>query len=151
MNNEEKVLVTVRKPKGDQHIVFFSSETENTRRFVDKLGIKATRIPMDSEQEINVDFDYVLFCPTYSGGLGELKGSVPKQVIKFLNNETNRKHCVGIVASGNTNFGDTYGLAGDVLQAKLKVPLLHVYELLGTKADEIAVKDKMKKLWEMEG
>ena len=55
---------------------------------------------------------FVLIVPTYCGEGG--KGAVPKQVIRFLNDAENRAHIRGVIAAGNSNFGDTYGIAGDV-------------------------------------
>lgn len=144
---EKEQVLSNKIPTGEMHVVYFSSTSENTKKFCDKLGITATRIPMDMEESINIDRDYVLISPTYSGGLGDFKGSVPRQVIKFLNNENNRKHCVAVIGSGNTNFGDTYALAGFVLSKKLEVPLLHIFELLGTQHDVKVVREKIKKLW----
>ncbi|WP_027120762.1 class Ib ribonucleoside-diphosphate reductase assembly flavoprotein NrdI [Mycoplasmopsis lipofaciens] len=145
MNND--LLKNARKPIGEKHVVYFSSISENTKKFCEKLGLPSTRIPYDETKSIVVDWDYVLICPTYSGGLGDFKGSVPKQVIKFLNNEQNRKHCVAVVASGNTNFGDTFAIAGPVLSTKLQVPLLHQFELIGTKYDVDTLNEKIDKLW----
>ncbi|WP_027122313.1 class Ib ribonucleoside-diphosphate reductase assembly flavoprotein NrdI [[Mycoplasma] imitans] len=147
MEIKENLNVPKRKPNGEMRVVYFSSKTENTKKFCDKLGLPATRIPISLNEEIEVDFDYVLICPTYSGGLNDFKGAVPRQVIKFLNKLQNREHCVAVVASGNTNFGETYGLAGHVLRAKLKVPLLHIFELIGTKYDEELVRERIQKLW----
>ncbi|MGH3558906.1 MAG: ribonucleotide reductase stimulatory protein, partial [Mycobacterium sp.] len=74
------------------NLVYFSSVSENTHRFVQKLGIPATRIPLHGC--IEVDQPYVLVLPTYGGGRATPNindgGYVPKQVIKFLNNEHNR-------------------------------------------------------------
>jgi protein involved in ribonucleotide reduction len=47
-------------------LVYFSSVSENTHRFVQKLGIPATRIPLHGR--IEVDRPYVLVLPTYGGG-----------------------------------------------------------------------------------
>lgn len=47
-------------------LVYFSSVSENTHRFVQKLGIPATRIPLHGR--IEVDEPYVLILPTYGGG-----------------------------------------------------------------------------------
>lgn len=80
-----------------------------------------------------MDEPYVLVVPTYGGG-GAVP-SVPRQVIKFLNDEGNRSLIRGVVATGNTNFGVTYGLAGRVVSAKTGVPLLGSVELLGTDED----------------
>ena len=71
------------------HIVYFSSATNNTKRFVEKVGLPAERIPLrPKEDPLHVDDEYVLVVPTYGGG--NQKGAVPKQVIKFLNDEHNR-------------------------------------------------------------
>lgn len=125
-------------------VVFFSSISNNTKRFVDKLEINSYRIPIKMSEELTIDKDFILITPTYAGGNGVTKGSVPRQVIKFLNNENNRKHCKAVIASGNTNFGDTYCLAGYVISKKLNIPLLHTFELLGTKSDVDKVKNILK-------
>lgn len=139
--------LNVARPTGDLFVVYFSSISNNTHRFVEKLQIKSARIPYSMDEEITVNQDYVLICPTYSGGGEFTTGAVPKQVIKFLNNEHNRKHCRGIVASGNTNFGDTFALAGPVLSKKLNVPLLYQFELLGTACDVKEIKQIFDDFW----
>ncbi|WP_337896232.1 class Ib ribonucleoside-diphosphate reductase assembly flavoprotein NrdI [Mesomycoplasma ovipneumoniae] len=150
MENNKKLyeLGDYSKPKGEIFLVYFSSISNNTHRFIEKLGFKNQRIPIDIDSQIEVNQDYVLFCPTYSGGKGDTSGSVPKPVIKFLNNEQNRKFCKGVIASGNTNFGDTYALAGPVLSKKLNVPFLYHFELLGTSDDVINVKTILNNFWE---
>ena len=47
-------------------IVYFSSKSNNTHRFVQKLDLPNIRIPAD--EPIKVTADYVLVVPTYSGG-----------------------------------------------------------------------------------
>lgn len=93
-----------------------------------------------------MDREYVLLVPTYGGG--NLKGAVPKQVIKFLNDPHNRSLCRGVIASGNTNFGEAYCVAGDIIAAKLKVPFLYRYELLGTPTDVARVKEGLDTFWQ---
>lgn len=125
----------------DIYVVYFSSISNNTKRFIEKLDVKNDRIPIEIEQELIIDKDFVLIVPTYSGGGNDTKGAVPKQVIHFLNNENNRKHCKAVISSGNTNFGDTYCIAGPIISQKLNVPLLYQFELLGTKKDVDNVKE----------
>ena len=48
------------------NLVYFSSVSENTHRFVEKLGVPAIRIPLHGR--IEVDEPYVLVLPTYGGG-----------------------------------------------------------------------------------
>ncbi|MGT2744660.1 class Ib ribonucleoside-diphosphate reductase assembly flavoprotein NrdI [Streptococcus phocae subsp. phocae] len=120
-------------------IVYFSSTSNNTHRFVQKLGIKALRIPVDNKDLLVTD-DYLLIVPTYAAGGSDKRGAVPKQVIRFLNRPENRNHCKGVISSGNTNFGDTFAIAGPIISQKLQVPLLHQFELLGTERDVEKVK-----------
>lgn len=126
------------------NIVFFSSISNNTKRFVDKLELPAIRIPIKLQDRITVSSDFILITPTYGGGNGDTKGCVPKQVIHFLNDVSNRKHCKAVISSGNTNFGDTYCLAGPIISKKLNIPLLYQFELLGTQKDVEEVKKILK-------
>ncbi|WP_444811286.1 class Ib ribonucleoside-diphosphate reductase assembly flavoprotein NrdI [Streptococcus canis] len=121
-------------------IVYFSSKSNNTHRFVQKLGLPAQRIPVDY-RPFEIATNYLLIVPTYAAGGSDTKGAVPKQVIHFLNNLTNRNHCKGVISSGNTNFGDTFAIAGSIISQKLQVPLLHQFELLGTPKDVARVRD----------
>ncbi|VEU69362.1 ribonucleotide reductase stimulatory protein [Mycoplasmopsis californica] len=148
----------IDKPSGDILCVYYSSLTENTHTFVtQKLKLDSVRIPYEKklvnkddkpvEGTILVDRDYVLFCPTFSGG-GEFKeGAVPKEVIKFLNVKQNRDHCKGVIVSGNTNFNETFALAGPILSKKLNVPLLYQFELRGTNDDVTRVRQILTDFW----
>ena len=129
-------------------VVYFSSVSENTKRFVEKLGVKTVRIPLKTDEaaEFIYDKDSVLVVPTY--GSGDEGATVPKQVIKFLNNPVNRSHVKGVIATGNTNFGESYGLAGDIVATKLGVPLLKRVELLGTPEEVQEVKERLAQLWQ---
>jgi protein involved in ribonucleotide reduction len=129
-------------------VVYFSSVSENTKRFVDKLGVKTVRIPLKTDEaaEFVHDKDSVLVVPTYGGG--NEGGTVPKQVIKFLNNPENRKHIKAVIAGGNTNFGEHFCRAGDVVAQKLGVPVLYRFEITGTPEDVNEVKERLARLWQ---
>ena len=128
-------------------LVYFSSATNNTERFVKKLGMPACRIPLrPKEGPLHVDEEYVLVVPTYGGG--NAKGAVPKQVIKFLNDEHNRSLIRGVISGGNMNFGAAYGLAGDIIAAKCHVPHMYRFELLGTPLDVARVREGLEKFWQ---
>ncbi|QRI65827.1 class Ib ribonucleoside-diphosphate reductase assembly flavoprotein NrdI [Shinella sp. PSBB067] len=127
-------------------LVYFSSRSENTRRFVEKLGVKALRLPVDAAEESpEVEDPFVLVSPTYGGG-GQ-KGAVPKPVIRFLNNPRNRSLIRGVIAAGNTNFGTGYAVAGNIISAKCAVPFLYRFELLGTKEDVDNVRQGLERFW----
>ena len=134
-------------PGGGPLLVYFSSASENTHRFVGRLGYRSARIPLRRRDEpLTVGEGYVLFVPTYGGG--SVKGAVPKQVIAFLNDPRNRSLCRGVIASGNTNFGEAYCLAGDIIASKLGVPFLYRYELLGTPTDVARVRQGLEDFWQ---
>lgn len=121
-------------------VVYFSSVSENTHRFVEKLGMRAARIPVTrAEEPLTVDEPFVLITPTYGGGKQATAvsggGYVPKQVIRFLNDQHNRSLIRGVIAAGNTNFGEEFCYAGDVISRKCRVPYLYRFELMGTTED----------------
>lgn len=124
-------------------IVYFSSVSENTKRFVDKLDVPAERIPLrwDSQSPLVVDYKFVLVTPTYGGGNDS--STVPKQVVKFLNIPQNRANLVGVVGMGNTNFGSHFCRAADIIAEKTGVPILHKGEVLGTAEDVTTTKEKI--------
>jgi protein involved in ribonucleotide reduction len=127
-------------------LIYFSSTSENTRRFVMKLGIDAARIPLQAKDApLLADQPYVLVVPTYGGTGGE--GSVPKQVIRFLNNPQNRQLVRGVIGAGNTNFGDNYCMAADIIAAKCHVPRLYRFELMGTPEDVARVNNGLDTFW----
>ncbi|WP_173923015.1 class Ib ribonucleoside-diphosphate reductase assembly flavoprotein NrdI [Agromyces sp. Marseille-P2726] len=128
------------------NLVYFSSVSGNTKRFIEKLDRPAIRIPLFArEQSLRVDEPYVLVVPTYGGGDG--KGAVPKQVIRFLNDPHNRSLIRGVISAGNTNFGAAFGLAGDIVAAKTGVPHLYRFEVFGTPDDVRAVNEGLDAFW----
>lgn len=127
-------------------LVFFSSSSENTLRFVERLGLPATRIPLDERQRIRVDEPYILIVPSY--GFGGTAGAVPRQAIRFLNDPHNRALIRGVIASGNRNFGEAYGRAGDVISQKCGVPCLYRFELMGTPRDIDTVRKGVSEFWQ---
>jgi len=135
---------------GPVRVVYFSSVSENTHKFVQKLGLPAIRIPLKGAIEVREPF--VLILPTYGGGKANgpdpgAGGYVPKQVIAFLNNKDNRSLIRGVIAAGNTNFGAEFCYAGDVVSRKCGVPFLYRFELMGTVDDVFAVRAGLKDFW----
>jgi len=103
--------------------VYYASMTGNVRRFVGKIGVEAIDITSDAIPKE----PFVLI--TYTFGFGE----VPKEVDAWLTR--NYKLLRGVVVSGNRNWGDNYGKAGDLISQQYGVPLLHKFELAGTDED----------------
>lgn len=127
-------------------LVYYSSESGNTHRFVGKTGLPATRIPVSPKDgPVAASVPYVLVVPTYADGDG--RGAVPKGIIRFLNDPENRKLIRGVIGAGNTNFGEMYCRGAKVVSEKCQVPLLYRFELLGTDEDVLAVKTGLDRFW----
>ncbi|GHD13738.1 class Ib ribonucleoside-diphosphate reductase assembly flavoprotein NrdI [Zhihengliuella salsuginis] len=127
-------------------LIYFSSASGNTARFVEKLGAEAARIPLYArDPELTAQEPFVLLLPTYGGEEG--KHSIPPQVLRFLKQEQNRKNLRGVIGAGNTNFGTAYCLAARKISAKCDVPLLYRFELMGTPDDVHNVSQGLEEFW----
>lgn len=128
-------------------IVYFSNYSGNTKRFVERLNENdAIRIPIDrSDSGITVARPYVLLVPTYGGGEG--RAAIPRQVRRFLNVKENRNLLRGVVGFGNTNFGEHFCEAADLISAKTGVPVIARVEIFGTQDDVNTVKERLQLLY----
>lgn len=112
-------------------IVYFSSTSRNTERFVARLGLPAQRVTEPVGQP------FILITPTYADAYGD--HAVPKPVKAFLGQY---RHLMrGVIGTGNRSFGATFALGGRMVAAKCGVPLLHRMELAGTDVDVEIVQD----------
>ena len=128
-------------------IVYFSNYSENTKRFVERLTDAGIRIPTkpSAARNFTVDREYVLVFPTYGGG--SESPAIPKSVKIFLNNPANRDLLRGVIGTGNTNFGEHYCKAADLVCAKTGVPLIARVEIMGTPEDVETIKGRLELLY----
>jgi protein involved in ribonucleotide reduction len=127
-------------------IVYFSNYSGNTKRFVEKIDnghFNIIRIPIlwDSSNPLIVSDRYILFVPTYGGG--SEKSAIPRQVRHFLNVPQNREFLQGVVGFGNTNFGEHYCKAADMISIKTGVPVLGRVEIFGTNEDVNKIQERL--------
>lgn len=128
-------------------IVYFSNYSENTKRFVEKLTDAGIRIPTkpSNARNFTVGREYVLVLPTYGGG--NEAPAIPKSVRIFLNDPSNRDLLRGVIGTGNTNFGEHYCKAADMVCNKTGVPLIARVEIMGTAEDVTLIKERLKILY----
>lgn len=128
-------------------LVYFSNYSENTKRFVEKLTDAGIRIPLrpSDARNFSVDAEYVLVLPTYGGG--SESPAIPKSVKVFLNNPANRDLLRGVIGTGNTNFGEHYCKAADMICDKTGVPLIARVEIMGTPEDVELIKERLEILY----
>jgi protein involved in ribonucleotide reduction len=130
-------------------IVYFSNYSGNTKRFVEKVDngqYDIIRIPIswDDSDPIIAKNKYVLFVPTYGGG--SERSAIPRQVRSFLNIPENRELLIGIVGLGNTNFGNHYCKAAEMISGKTGIPIIARVEIFGTSEDVQKVRKRLEKL-----
>lgn len=130
-------------------IVYFSNYSGNTKRFVEKLNAGSSniiRIPInwDADNPIIVTNRYILCVPTYGGG--SEKSAIPRQVRHFLNIPGNRDLLQGIVGFGNTNFGEHFCKAAEMISGKTGIPIIARVEIFGTSEDVQRVQERLEKL-----
>lgn len=127
-------------------IVYFSNYSGNTKKFVERLGSDAIRIPIswNDDSPLVVSGDYILCVPTYGGGSD--KTAIPRQVRAFLNIPYNRDRLRGVIGFGNTNFGEHFCKAAEMISQKTGVPIIAKVEIFGTSEDVQRVKDRLRKL-----
>jgi len=128
-------------------LVYFSNYSGNTKKFMEKLDGCSIRIPInsDSGSELVATREYVLFVPTYGGG--SESSAIPRQVRKFLNNRENRGLLRGVVGFGNTNFGEHFCKAAEIIASKTGVPIVARVEIFGTQEDVELVKKRLELLY----
>lgn len=130
-------------------LIYYSSASGNTARFMARLGLHAQRIPISPKHAMpEPQAPFVLVCPTYADGQG--RGAVARQVIHFLNDPRRRGLLRGVIASGNRNFGRMFACAGRVIADKCQVPVLYRFELAGTDTDIARVRAGLARFWEMQ-
>ena len=128
-------------------MVYSPSATHTPRGCAQNPGFAAPRIALRRRDDRLIATEpFVLVTPTYGGGHDG--GAVPKQVIAFLNEPSNRAFLRGVIAAGNTNFGSAYCLAGDIVSAKCQVPYLYAFELMGTQQDVSRVQEGLERFWQ---
>ncbi|MEH7521714.1 class Ib ribonucleoside-diphosphate reductase assembly flavoprotein NrdI [Bacillus sp. JJ1503] len=112
-------------------MIYYATLTGNVRRFIAKTGLQAEEI----KPGLIANKRFILV--TYTIGLGE----VPAVVADFL--KENGELLAGVAVSGNRNWGDYYGRAGDIIAKEYGVPLMLKFELAGTQDDVNKFKEKV--------
>ncbi|WP_448631016.1 ribonucleotide reductase stimulatory protein [Cellulomonas soli] len=72
--------------------------------------------------------------PSYKTG-NDTNDTIPEGVRRFLRSETNRRRLVGVMGSGNRNFGRHYQMAAREVARRSGRPVLFEFELAGTPWD----------------
>ena len=122
---------------GNPLIVYWSSNSGGTRRVAEALRTDTVEL---------ADYDgtspYVMLTPTYDQPRG---GFTPKPVQTFLDKHAHLM--VGVIGSGNRNFGDHYCQAAHDISKQFNVPALWRIDIMGTDNDYRTIDAGMAQHW----
>ncbi|BDO43734.1 protein NrdI [Cellulomonas sp. NTE-D12] len=115
-------------------VYYYSSASGLVRSFAERLGRPVFNLAEREHRRSRVDGPWVLLTPSYKTG-NEANDTIPEGVHRFLNDEHNRRLMVGVMGSGNRNFGRYYQMAARQIAEQSGRPMLFEFELAGTPWD----------------
>lgn len=115
-------------------IYYYSSSSGLVRTFAEHLDRPVHNLAEREVRTSEVDGPWVLLTPSYKSG-NAANDTIPEAVKRFLRKPGNRRAMVGVMGSGNRNFGQYYQQAArDIARASGR-PILLEFELSGTPWD----------------
>jgi protein involved in ribonucleotide reduction len=115
-------------------VYYYSSASGLVRSFAERLGRPAYNLADREHRLSEADGPWVLLTPSYKTG-NDRNDTVPEGVRRFLASPVNRRRLVGVMGSGNRNFGSHYQRACRVVAERSGRPVLFEFELAGTPWD----------------
>jgi len=119
-------------------VYYYSSVSNLTGRFAERLtetdGRPIWNLADPTVRRTEAPGPWVLLTPSYKAGNAN-EVTLPAGVRSFLRSPLNRRRLIGIIGSGNRNFGVYYQAAARRLAARSRRPVLFEFELSGTAED----------------
>lgn len=118
-------------------IVYYSSNSGGTRRIADNLNTNTVEL-----SEYDGHSPYVLMVPTYEQSRG---GFTPRPVQNFL--DVHAAKMIGVLGTGNRNFGGHYCQAAHDIAQAYNVPVLWRIDIMGTDEDYRTIDAGIRQHW----
>ncbi len=115
-------------------VYYYSSASGLVRSFAERLGRPVFNLADREHRQSEVDGPWVLLTPSYKTG-NDSNDTIPEGVRRFLRSDHNRRLMVGVMGSGNRNFGRHYQMAARLIAERSHRPILFEFELAGTPWD----------------
>lgn len=126
-------------------LVYFSSSSENTHRFVEKLGLPAIRIPIaGARSKLLMEQPYILIVPSYGGG--SAVGAVP--IRDPLSTFRKTVHTCAASSPPGTPTSAQRTASPATSSPKMPCAFLYRFELLGTAQDVENVRQGVTAFWQ---
>lgn len=115
-------------------VYFYSSASGMVRTFAHRLGRDVFDLGDRTVRGSVPGGPWVLLTPSYKTGNVD-NDTIPEPVRRFLANPLTRRRLVGVMGSGNRNFGEHYQAACRQIARTSGRPVLFEFELQGTSWD----------------
>ena len=115
-------------------VYYYSSASGLVRTFAERLHRPAYNLADRQHRLSEVDGPWVLLTPSYMTG-NPANDTIPEGVRRFLRSDVNRRALVGVMGSGNRNFGEHYQQAARQIATASGRPVLFEFEISGTQWD----------------
>lgn len=126
-------------------VYFYSSKSGMVRQFANALGRPVFDIGERDVRQSVPDGPWVLLTPSYKTGNLD-NDTIPEPVKRFLRDPQTRRRLVGVMGSGNRNFGSHYQAAARDIARRSGRPVLFEFELQGTQWDVQDARDILEQL-----
>lgn len=113
---------------------YYSSASGMVRLFAERLGRPVHDLGEASVRGSVPEGPWVLLTPSYKTG-NEDNDTLPTPVKRFLQDPLTRRRLIGVMGSGNRNFGRHYQAAARQVAVASGRPMLLEFELQGTQWD----------------
>ncbi len=115
-------------------VYFYSSKSGMVRLFAERLERPVLDLGDRAVRQSVPTGPWVLLTPSYKTGNPD-NDTIPEPVRRFLQHPVTRRRLVGVMGSGNRNFGEFYQAACRQIAAASGRPVLFEFELQGTPWD----------------
>ena len=115
-------------------VYYYSSSSGLVRSFAERLDRPVRDLSVREVRLSEVDGPWVLLTPSYKTG-NDANDTIPEAVRRFLRSAHNRRLLVGVMGSGNRNFGRYYQKAAREIAERSGRPVIFEFELAGTPWD----------------
>lgn len=115
-------------------VYYYSSKSGMVRLFAKNLGRPVFDLGDKEVRNSVPNGPWVLLTPSYKTGNSN-NDTLPVPVKRFLADPVTRRRMIGIMGSGNRNFGEHYQAAARQISKASGRPMLFEFELQGTQWD----------------
>ena len=128
----------------DPHVFYWSQQgSRGTQHVASHLHCPTTPITRDTPPPTG---PYAIMTPTYAGH-PDKGGYIPGPVNHWLTNEQTQHYLIGVIGTGDINWGEKFCAAADEISNTHDVPVLYRVDRWGNEDDYAAINAGLAQHW----